>query len=648
MRTETKRELTALSGVLLALSAMLIPVSRMNAGKTRAAEAPVQEMTYVSDDYSAAGGLFDESRVHTVNILISEKDWQYMTTHATEETYVPCDAVIDGELVEHIGIRPKGNSSLSSISKQGSTHFSYKLEFDHYDAAVTYQGLDKLCLNNLGQDPSCMKDFMAYHLMNETGIAAPLSSYALMQVNGEDFGLCLAVEAVEDAFALRNYGEEPGQLYKPDSFGVDTLDTSGLLDDSEGSALFVTGQIMDGSYYADTVPGDRADILGTMLNTVFTPEQTAVASLQYIGGMTEDYADLWDASVFKLHKADKVRLVQSVETLNRGADPLSVLDTDALLRYFAVHSFVNNYDGYTSLFVHNFYLHEQDGILSMVPWDYNLGFGSFTYEAAVTSALGESGFDAVPDTGAAMDVNTAMVNYPIDTPVYSINMEDRPLLNALLTDETCLDEYHAIYDELLRECFENGKYPALCAQVTSMLRPYVEQGLTFYDPQQFEEGAAAMAAYLDLRAESVRGQLNSTIPATLDGQRADASSLVDAGTLDLTKLADFASMMQVDEAVVSGVLSALLTDRFSYDTRGAVEAVHFYKAHPLQLAGRIPALLRIPAIRSIAVTKVLPVLLGLRLLIELTAAGITLLIVTLRKHRAKPAPAPLLNDPFFA
>ena len=648
MTTQRTKEMSALAGVMLALSAMLIPVSRLNAHKTRAAEAPEAAVSTVSTDYTDENGLFNADRVHTVNILISQKDWQYMTTHATEEPYVSCDAVIDGELIEHIAIRPKGNSSLSSISRQGSTHFSYKLEFDHNDPTITYHGLDKLCLNNLGQDPGCMKDFMAYHLMNDMGVAAPLSSYALMQVNGEDFGLCLAVEAVEDSFCLRNYGEEYGMLYKPDSFSVDTLDTSAMLDYSEGSSLRINEQIMDGSYFADTVPGDRADILGTMLGSVFPPEQTAVASLRYVGGMTEDYADLWDSAVFKTGKADRVRLVNSIETLNRGSDPLSVLDADALLRYFAVHSFVNNYDSYTSLFVHNFYLHEQDGMLSMVPWDYNLAFGSFTYEAAASTVLAGSGFDPIPDTGAAMDIDTGMINYPIDTPVYSIDMADRPLLNALLTDPDMLAQYHALYDTFLTDCFENGKYAALCAEVTGMIRPYVEAGLTFYEPEQFERGAAAMAQYLDRRAAAVRGQLDGTIPATLEGQRENASGLVDPQGLVLSDMADFAALMPgLDTEMLTGVITVLLQEDFSYDTRGAVEAIHYYAAHPLKLAGRIPPLMRIPQIRQIVLTKGAPLLAAPILLIVLTAV-----ILALHRRRRKAAApdmeAAVVRDPFFA
>ncbi len=611
MTKNQTRQTAGFIGVLLAVSSLLIPFQIMQHQRTNAAEVTKNAVqSTVSADYANKTTFFDSSRIHTVNLIISEKNWNDMTVHALEEKYVTCDAEIDGELIQNIAIRPKGNSSLTSIKNQGSTHFSFKIEFDHNDPSVTYHGLDKLSLNNLGQDPSCMKDFFAYHLMNDMGVAAPLSSYTVLQLNNQDFGLYLAVEAVEDSFCFRNYGEDYGQIYKPDSFSMDTLNTSAMLDYSEGSSLWVNEQIMTGVYYANASSGDRADILGTMLRSVFTPEQTAAAALKYISNDADDYQDLWNSSVFRLKDEDKTRLLQSIETLNHSENPLSVLDTDSLLRYFAVHNFVNNYDGYTSLFVHNFYLHEKDGILSMIPWDYNLAFGSFNYESAVLSVLGEnSGFDAVPATGNAMNINKSIINYPIDTPVYSLNMEDRPLLHALLSDENTLKAYHEIFNELLTSCFENGRYDQLFTQTYNNIRSYVEQGLTFYTTDQFEKGAEAMQNYCHYRTESIRGQLDGTIPSTTEGQQKDFQKLVEPKNLELSDLADFGALVPLlNNQVITDVLHIFLKEDFAYNTSGAVDAIHYYSNHPVKLIKCVPALMKIDVIRNIAIQMLLPIL----------------------------------------
>lgn len=334
--------------------------------------------------------------------------------------------------------------------------------------------------------------------------------------------------------------------------------------------------------------------------------------------------------MFKVHESDKNRMLQALYTLNCTDTPLDALDVDSLIRYFAVHSFVNNYDSYLSIFVHNFYVHEQNGRLSLVPWDYNLGFGSFTYEAAVETVLGaDSAFNAMPDTGDAMDVNKSMVNYPIDTPQYQAAMEDRPLLSALLSDPETLAQYHAVYDMLLSSCFENGKYPALLAQTADLIRPYIADGLTFYSTAQFEKGTAAMQLYCKYRTESVRGQLNGTIPATAAGQHSDYAALIEPEGLSLSDMADFSALAPIlNDELISGVLHALLRDRFAYDTAGAVDAVHYYSDHPVSLIARIPALMQVKPVRALLLPIIMPwVCVGIFLIL------LIVILVKLQKRR---------------
>ena len=155
--------------------------------------------------------LFDTSRVHTVDIVID--DWDAFIETCESETYSACTVVIDNEAVKNVAIRGKGNTSLSSVKSMGSERYSFKIEFDHYEDGKSYHGLDKLSLNNIIQDNTYMKDYLSYRLMREFGVDTPLCSFAYITVNGEDWGLYLAVEGVEDSFLQRNYGRErlPGR-----------------------------------------------------------------------------------------------------------------------------------------------------------------------------------------------------------------------------------------------------------------------------------------------------------------------------------------------------------------------------------------------------------------------------------------------------
>ncbi|MGN0114445.1 MAG: CotH kinase family protein, partial [Acutalibacteraceae bacterium] len=193
--------------------------------------------------------LFDTSKVHTIDIIMD--DWDEFTANCKSEEYYACTVVIDNEAYKNVAIRGKGNTSLSQVTND---RYSYKIEFDHYDSTNTYYGLDKLCLNNIIQDNTYMKDYLTYQMMNEMGVASPLCSYVYITVNGEDWGLYLAVEGVEESFLQRNYGKDYGELYKPDSMSMgggrgngEKFDIDEFLEKSESENTDTTDNIQNGN-----------------------------------------------------------------------------------------------------------------------------------------------------------------------------------------------------------------------------------------------------------------------------------------------------------------------------------------------------------------------------------------------------------------
>lgn len=127
--------------------------------------------------------LFDTSKVHSIDIVMD--DWDTFLETCENEEYSSCAVVIDGEQYKNIGIRAKGNTSLSQVKQMDSERYSFKLEFDQYDSSKSYYGLDKLCLNNLIQDNMMMKDYLVYQMMADFGVDSPLCSYVYITVNGE-------------------------------------------------------------------------------------------------------------------------------------------------------------------------------------------------------------------------------------------------------------------------------------------------------------------------------------------------------------------------------------------------------------------------------------------------------------------------------
>ena len=187
--------------------------------------------------------LFDTDELISIDILMDEDSWNKMLANATSEEYYVCSVVINGTRLDNVAIRPKGNTSLSAIAMDAnSDRFSFKLEFDHFVEGQTCFGLDKLILNNNYADATWMKEALVYDMYRYLGADASLYNYAKISVNGEYWGVYLALEAVEQSFMLRNYGTQDGELYKPDSMGM-----GGGGDKKSGSSMPDAGSFDPGS-----------------------------------------------------------------------------------------------------------------------------------------------------------------------------------------------------------------------------------------------------------------------------------------------------------------------------------------------------------------------------------------------------------------
>ena len=475
--------------------------------------------------------LFDTSKVHTIDIEMD--DWDDFIENCEDEEYVMCSLVIDNEAFKNVAIRAKGNTSLSSVATYGNDRYSFKIEFDHYSSENTYYGLDKLCLNNIIQDNTYMKDYLTYQMMNYFGVNAPLCSYVQITVNGEDWGLYLAVEGIEESFLERNYGSSYGELYKPDT----TQNNNGLPDNMEEPTDMPAGEDApdmgtppDRSNGTDMeTPPDRNNDTDTGTppgqgdmpvpgggedghSEVRTNEDV---SLIYSDDSYDSYSNIFDNAKTDVSDTDKDRLIASIKQMNEQENIEEVVDVDAVIRYFVVHNFVCNFDSYTGSMIHNYYLYEDDGVMSMIPWDYNLAFGGFQSET-----------DA-----------TALVNDPIDTPVFGGTVDSRPMLSWIFSDETYTEEYHEAFAEFIEEVCDSGYLSNLIASTEELIDSYVQNdtnGFCTYD--EFKAGVSALKEFCSLRAESITGQLAGTIPSTEEGQTADDATLIDASDLTISDM----------------------------------------------------------------------------------------------------------------
>lgn len=528
--------------------------------------------TYIEQpDYVTT--IFDDDKVMYINIEMDETAWQEMLDNASAEEYTAANITVNGVTYNNVAIRPKGNSSLSQLVMDDTTErYSFKVKFDEYVDGQTLDGLSKLVLNNNMSDATYMKEYLSYKLLDSLGVPTPACSYANITVNGEEWGLYLAVEPVEEEFIERNYGSIDGNLYKPESDSVAvggnkdkdstntkpdfdptqiTQDSNNTTsgnsnnqmmtppdmnsgdnsnrqmqmpsdmsngnsqvitppdinsggnsnqqmqipsDTSNGNGQMMTPPDMNSGYNSTQQMQMPSDIGGGMMGGGMG-ENSNGADLVWNGNDISNYSAIFDNAIFKTTDSDDyTKILDMIEHLDTMEDIESYLNVDEVLRYFAANTFLVNLDSYASNMNHNYYLYEDDGVVSILPWDYNLSFGGF-------------------QAGSA----SSAINFPIDSPV-SGTLEDNPLIANLLEVDEYKELYHHYLNEIVNNFVNNGTYEMLVTKTDALISDYVKNDATaFYTFDEYTEAVSNLLNFGLDRSTSISAQLDGSQPSTSTG-----------------------------------------------------------------------------------------------------------------------------------
>ena len=204
---------------------------------------------------------------------------------------------VGGVVFTNVGVRFKGNSSFNG--SRGSLKRPFKLDFDRHVPGRTLAGLEELFLNNNANDPSQLRESLAYSAFAKAGVPAPRTTGLRVWLRrGETqprlyLGLYTGAEPVEGDFLKRHFGSKRGLLTKPER----------------------------------------------------------VRGLEYLG-------DRWSAYVARyetrstVRTADARRFMHLLRDLNESTDPTFIetmkreVDLDGLLRFVAVNAWLANYDSF--------------------------------------------------------------------------------------------------------------------------------------------------------------------------------------------------------------------------------------------------------------------------------------------------------------
>ncbi len=243
--------------------------------------------------------------------------------------WVPSTVTFEGKTWHHVGIRFKGNASLSFTYKAGVHKLPLRFDFDQYEDEncstldQRFFGFKRLTLSNNYGDDSSLHEKVATEIFREAGVPAPYAAFYRVFVDvGEGptyFGIYTMVEVPAKPLFERAFGDKDGNLYKPEGT----------------SASWNSFSEVSFGKRTNEVEGDWSDI------------SSAVNAL---------HASRADPKKWR-------------------ADLESVFYVEGFLRWLAVNTVIQNWDTYGNM-VQNYYVYTStsDGLVHWIPWDNNEAF----------------------------------------------------------------------------------------------------------------------------------------------------------------------------------------------------------------------------------------------------------------------------------
>lgn len=282
-----------------------------------------------------AVSLFEDSIVHQIKIIPITADLrdklvqakEYTNKNESKNIYQMCQISIDGEVIDSIGIRYKGQSSYDYTENDKK---SFKIKLNEFVKKQNYQKFKKFNLNNQFKDPSFLREKITLDVLRSEDLPAAKSSFANVYFGDELLGLYLIVEDIDKRFLKKNFNSKKGVLYN-----------------GKPKAHFIT-------------PTEDVPLISS-----YKRKNRKKST---------DFSDLENLILY-------VNSVDSAGKYDKELD--SVFNVKDCLKQWAINNFIVNIDTYNMLYRHNFMLYFEpiDSTTTMCHWigyDYNYSFAAWS------------------------------------------------------------------------------------------------------------------------------------------------------------------------------------------------------------------------------------------------------------------------------
>jgi len=282
---------------------------------------------------SAADPFYDINTIQKIEIFTNRTDWDYAldSLKTGPGGYLQVDSVkVNETKFANVGVKYKGNSSYSTENVKNP----WNISLDEY-VSQNYQGFKTIKLANCYQDPSMIREVLAYSILGNY-MHSPQANFAKVYVNGTYLGLYSNTEAVNKTFVSNHF--------------------------NSSSNTFVE------------------------CSPIITPGPTTKSSLRYLSADSTAYANYYEIkSTYGWNE-----LVSLTNTASNDATNLPlVMDMDKLTWMLAYNNVLVNLDSYSGVFSQNHLIYKDNsGRFNPIMWDLNMSFGGFPYAGSGATNFG--------------------------------------------------------------------------------------------------------------------------------------------------------------------------------------------------------------------------------------------------------------------
>jgi len=276
----------------------------------------------------------------------------------------------NGKVWKKVGWRLKGNSTLQSAWSTGNFKLPFRLKLNEWEDSIPavkgqrFYGFKELSFSPGRSDPSLIREKVTADIFRLAGVpAARTAMYRVFIDFGSGaryVGVYTAVEVIDDTMVKDQFGEDKGNIYKPESR------------------------------------------FSSFLQSQFEKKNNK----------TSDYADV-QAAITALNSG--LRVSNSVQW---RANLEAAFNVGHFLKWLAVNSAIVNWDSYGTM-AHNYYLYNHSTRkLLWIPWDHNEAMLGNPSAVATTQGAPGPG-----NRGLSLAMNEVgpqwpLIRYIIDDPVY--------------------------------------------------------------------------------------------------------------------------------------------------------------------------------------------------------------------------------------